>query len=153
VSDETIRAARPGELASIAALASAFYAEDGFTTPTSQLRDNLQVLLRSDSARVAVVDGRDTEMVGFAVTTLSFGLEQGLVAELEDLFVQSDHRRTGIGGALIEDSAHWALSRGCRTLELVVAPNGNDVALLFGYYARRGFTDEGRRLLSRTLIR
>jgi hypothetical protein len=42
----------------------------------------------------------------------------------------------------------WA---GCRTLELVVASNGNDVAHLLAYYARRGFVDEGRRLLSRSL--
>jgi aminoglycoside 6'-N-acetyltransferase I len=151
LSDITIRTAHPDEFALILALATAFYREDGFTTAAWQLRDNLRALLQSDSARVAVADSRDNDIVGFAVTTLSFGLEQGLVAELEDLFVKPAYRRTGIGGVLIDDSAAWAGSRGCRVLELVVAPNGNDVAHLFSYYARRGFADEDRRILSRAL--
>jgi aminoglycoside 6'-N-acetyltransferase I len=152
VIDVRIRAAGVSDLTGISALASAFYAEEGFATPESELRVNLGVLLTSDGARTAVADHRDNEIVGFAITTLKFGLEQGLVAELEDLFVQPDHRRTGIGNALIHDGARWARLRGCRTLELVVAPNGNDVSHLFDYYAQRGFADEGRRLLSRSLI-
>jgi GNAT superfamily N-acetyltransferase len=89
--------------------------------------------------------------VGFGITTVSFGLEYGRSAELEDLFVVPGRRRSGIGGALIDDSANWASLRGCRTLEIVVAPMKNDVVNLFGYYGRQGFTDEGRRLLSRGL--
>jgi aminoglycoside 6'-N-acetyltransferase I len=132
-------------------LATAFYIEDGFTTPVSQLGENLLVLLDSESARVAVACGEDDEIVGFAITTLSFGLEYGLLAELEDLFVLPAHRRTGIGSALIDDSADWASSRGCRALELVVAPNGTNVDHLFNYYAHQGFTSEGRQILSREL--
>jgi GNAT superfamily N-acetyltransferase len=152
VSARKVRRARLAELPTVLDLATAFYAEGGFTTPVSELRDNLLVLLDSDSARVAVVCDPEDEIVGFAITTLSFGLEHGCVAELEDLFVRPTNRRSGIAGALIDDSAEWAASQGCRTLELVVAPNGNDVAGLFGYYARRGFVDEGRRLLSRNLM-
>ncbi|WP_197508766.1 DUF417 family protein [Mycobacterium sp. 1081908.1] len=131
-------------------LATAFYLEDGFNTPVSELRDNLAVLIRTRAARVAIA-GRQHAIVGFAITTLSFGLEQGAVAELEDLFVERDHRQAGVATALIDDSAEWARSRGCRTLEVVVAPNGNNVADLFGYYAHRRFIDEGRRLLARSL--
>jgi GNAT superfamily N-acetyltransferase len=151
MSGKEVRQAHPDELSAVLDLATAFYIEDGFTTPVWQLRQNLGVLLDSDSARVAVARAHDDEMVGFAITTLSFGLEYGRSAELGDLFVLPEHRRTGIGGALIDDSAYWARSRGCRTLELVVAPNGNNGAHLFSYYARRGFADEGRRVLSRDL--
>ena len=146
-----VRQARRAELPAVLDLATAFYIEDGFTTPASQLRENLVVLLDSDSARVAVACGDDDEIVGFAVTTLSFGLEYGLLAELEDLFVVPAHRRTGIGSALINDSADWAGSRGCRVLELVLAPNGANVDHLFNYYAHQGFTSEGRQILSRDL--
>jgi aminoglycoside 6'-N-acetyltransferase I len=145
-----IRAARPTDLARVLNMATAFYIEDGFATPVSELRNNLAVLLHTDTARVAIA-ARHGHIVGFAITTLSFGLEQGAIAELEDLFVEPAHRRTGVGGALIDDSAGWAESRGCRTLELVIAPNGNNIAHLFCYYARRNFTEEGRRLLSRNL--
>jgi GNAT superfamily N-acetyltransferase len=145
-----IRAARPTDLARVLNMAAAFYIEDGFATPVSELRNNLAMLVHTDTARVAIA-ARQDDIVGFAITTLSFGLEQGAIAELEDLFVEPAHRRTGVGGALIDDSAGWAESRGCRTLELVIASNGNNVAHLFRYYARRNFTDEGRRLLSRNL--
>ncbi|WP_396878737.1 GNAT family N-acetyltransferase [Mycobacterium sp. SMC-2] len=60
-------------------------------------------------------------------------------------------RRTGVGSALISDSAAWAQSHGCRTLELVIAPNGTNADQLFRYYSHHNFTDEGRRLLSRHL--
>jgi aminoglycoside 6'-N-acetyltransferase I len=40
---------------------------------------------------------------------------------------------------------------GSRHVELVVAPNGQDVSHLFSYYAGLGFLNEGRRLLSRPL--
>lgn len=146
-----VRPARQAELPGVFNLATAFYIEDGFTTPASQLRENLVELLDSDSARVAVACGRDDEIIGFAITTLSFGLEYGLSAELEDLFVDPAHRRSGIGSALIDDSADWARSRGCRVLELVVAPNGANVDHLFNYYAHQGFTSEGREILSRDL--
>jgi GNAT superfamily N-acetyltransferase len=152
IGDE-VRRARPGELPIVLDLATAFYAEDGFTTPVWQLRENLLVLLDSDSARVAVACRQNDEVLGFAITTLSFGLEYGRLAELEDLFVVPAHRRSGIGSALIDDSADWARSRGCRALELVVAPNGAKVDHLFNYYAHQGFTSEGRQILSRDLAR
>jgi GNAT superfamily N-acetyltransferase len=152
MSSVDVRAAQPTDLARVLNLATEFYLEDGFTTPVSELRENLAVLLRTETARVAVA-GRQDAIVGFAITTLSFGLEQGAIAELEDLFVEPPHRRIGAGRALIDDSAAWAKSRGCRTLELVIAPNGIDVAHLFRYYAHHNFTDDGRRLLSRNLTR
>lgn len=153
MSASKVRRVHRAELPTVLDLATAFYPEDGFTTPVWELRDNLLVLLDSENARVAIACGPDDEIVGFAITTLSFGLEYGCVAELKDLFVRPTNRRSGFAGALIDDSAEWAASHGCRTLELVVAPNGNDVAHLLGYYARRGFVDEGRRLVSRNLAR
>jgi hypothetical protein len=54
MSDVDIRAARPTDLTRVLHLASAFYIEDGFATPVSELRDNLVVLLHTGTARVAV---------------------------------------------------------------------------------------------------
>ncbi|HVV17922.1 MAG TPA: GNAT family N-acetyltransferase [Pseudonocardiaceae bacterium] len=146
----TPRAAAPVDLAALLPLAVAFYAEDGFTTGERTLRDSLAVLLGSPSARVAVAHSAD-RLLGFAITTTTFGLENGLIAELEDLFVVPAARRRGLAAALIEDSVQWARERGCRRLELVVAPNGRDVGHLFDYYRAHGFLDDGRRLISRPL--
>ncbi|WP_063011629.1 GNAT family N-acetyltransferase [Nocardia kruczakiae] len=120
------------------------------TTPERVLRRNLLSLTESDTARVCVADN-DGRLLGFAVTTTSFGLEHGLIAELEDLYVIPAARRHGVGAALIDDSATWARIRGCHHLELVIAPTSRDAARLDGYYRSRGFRDQGRRLLTREL--
>jgi hypothetical protein len=80
----TLRRAGPADLAMVVPLAVAFYAEDGFGTGEHALRSNLSVLLASPAARVAVAQSA-ARLLGFAVTTTSFGLENGLIAELEDL--------------------------------------------------------------------
>lgn len=145
-----IRSARSDDAAGVLALAVAFYAEGGFATEPDELAANLAILLDSDTARVAVAVEKAT-LLGFAISTVGFGLESGQVAILEDLYVAPEHRRRGIGRELVEDSAQWAHSMGSRHVELVVAPNGHDVSHLFTYYAALGFRDEGRRLLSRPL--
>ncbi|WP_431957846.1 GNAT family N-acetyltransferase [Nocardia lijiangensis] len=150
ITSATVRAAGPVDLSAVLALAVAFYSEDGFATGEPELRGNLATLLASPAARVAVAHSAD-RLLGFAVTTTSFGLESGLVAELEDLFVVPAARRRGLAGQLIEDSVGWARERGCRCLELVIAPNGRDVGHLFAYYLARGFHNDGRRLISRRL--
>jgi aminoglycoside 6'-N-acetyltransferase I len=147
----TLRTATAGDLAVLLDLAEAFYEEDGFATPRPALAAHLEVLVSSAGARVAVGLGGDGQVVGFGITTTTFGLENGLIAELEDLYVVPGSRRQGLARALIEDSASWAASIGASHLEIVIAPNGQDVSHLFRYYAANGFTDEGRRILSRPL--
>jgi len=107
-------------------------------------------LLGSETVRVAVVTS-DERLLGFAITTTSFGLENGRIAELEDLYVVPAARRQDLAKRLIDDTARWAHDRGCHHFELVVAPNGRDVTHLHIYYRRQGFLDEGRQLLSREL--
>lgn len=145
-----IRTAGPGDLPDLLSLAVAFYAEDGFTTSRDDLRANLAHLVASPAARVAVSEA-EGRVVAFAITTTSFGLESGLIAELEDLYVVPEARRRGEAERLIDDSLRWAAGQGCAAVEIVVAPNGLDVSHLFAYYGKRGFRDEGRRLLTHPL--
>jgi aminoglycoside 6'-N-acetyltransferase I len=145
-----VRRAGESDLEPLVALAAAFYRQEGFRTPEAALRAHLRVLLGQPAARVAVI-GQDGALLAFAITTTSFGLENGLIAELEDLYVRPDARQTGCGQALIEDSRRWARGIGCSQLELVIAPNDGDPTHLDTYYQARGFRDEGRRLLSQPL--
>jgi len=145
-----LRTAAPADAPAILKLAVAFYREDGFTTPRERLAEHLRHLLTSDAARVAVVDEGGT-IVAFAVSTSSYGLENGRIAELEDLYVDAAARRRGLARALIDDSAAWARRIGAAHLEIVIAPNGLDVRHLYRYYTARGFRDEGRQILAMPL--
>ena len=147
-----VRVATTGNLAGLTQLAVACCAEVGFTTSPNTVANNLRALVTSEAARVTVVAEPTTEaLIAFAVTTIGFGLENGLIAELEGLYVAPDHRRAGTGTMLIEDAARWARARDCAQLEVVVATNGRDVEHLHRYYAALAFTDDGRRLRSRNL--
>ncbi len=143
----TLRCATPGDHHALLELAVAFYAEDGFATPRAELAANLRVLVAADTARVAVID-LDGTVAAFGITTTVFGLENGLVAELEDLYVAPDARRRGLARQLIDDSAAWARALGARRLNITIAPNGLDVSHLLRYYTARGFRDEGRSIIT-----
>jgi aminoglycoside 6'-N-acetyltransferase I len=128
-----------------------FYRESGFRTSAEQLADHWHHLLRSPAAHTSVAAAPDGSLVAFAVTTTSYGLEKGLIAELEDLFVLPAYRRQRLGSALVDASHAWAHSVRAAHLEVVVAPQGKDVSGLVRWYAGLGFVDEGRRLLARSL--
>ena len=80
--------------------------------------------------RVAVVDDR---VVGFSTVIVTNDVD-----DLDDLFVDPDFMRRGVGLALIDDVIERARARGARYLEVTA----NDHALAF--YAAAGFQPHGR---------
>ena len=142
-----LRAAAVADLPELLRLAREFYDEDGFATSDADLDRNFRALLAAPSAHITLAV-RDGAAVGFALSTSQLVLESGLVVELQDLYVRPAHRRQGVAGLLVDDSIRWAKSQDATQVEVVVAPNGRDVSHLFTYYARLGFQDEGRRLVS-----
>lgn len=86
--------------------------------------------LAAGRVRVAV-DGTG-RLLGFATWRPT-----GDDAELDDLFVEPDAMRRGIGSALVHDAAHRAGQAGLARLLVV----GHSRTLRF--YMRVGFTDEG----------
>lgn len=146
--DPLLRPAQLDDLPELLRLAREFYDEDGFTTSDDDLARNFRALFAAtDSAHICLaLDG--AAAIGFALTTTDLVLESGLVAELQDIYVVPAYRGAGVGAGLMQDAVDWAKERGARLLEIVVAPNGRDISGLLAYYARNGFRDEGRRLLS-----
>lgn len=58
------------------------------------------------------------------------------VAKLEDLVVDSDHERRGIGGSLVHAFEEWARGRGCVRSEISGGPKP-------GFYERCGYQRQG----------
>jgi (aminoalkyl)phosphonate N-acetyltransferase len=42
----------------------------------------------------------------------------GLVAEIQEMFVQESHRSEGLGKALVHEAREWAMARGCVLMEV-----------------------------------
>jgi aminoglycoside 6'-N-acetyltransferase I len=127
-------------------LVERFFAEEDFSATAEQIRAELRYLLSGEDSAVflAWLGGR---AVGVATVTTTRGIELGLSAELEDLYVLPDARRAGVGAALIDAVKDWCRARGCTLVAVVVTPEGQAAHDLLGYYARRGFAATGRTLL------
>lgn len=85
---------------------------------------------------LAIVDGKD---VGYVVSSISAD-RQG---DINSLFVQSDHRRSGIGQSLVRQSLDWFQSHSISSISVEVLV-GNEAALPF--YERFGFYPRTHRL-------
>jgi ribosomal protein S18 acetylase RimI-like enzyme len=103
--------------------------------------------LRDESATVlvALVDDRP---VGYAVlrkdvTPRVPGVRQRLVGRVEDIGVDSGHRRRGIGRRLMDEALNWARTAGLEALELNVFEfNTAAIAL----YESLGYRTSSRRM-------
>jgi aminoglycoside 6'-N-acetyltransferase I len=123
-----------------------FFAEEGFQTPPGQIGEQLAILLGDDESAVFLAWLGD-RAVGVATVTTTSGLELGLSAELEDLYVLPEARGSGAGGALIEAVKAWCRAQGCTLVSVIVTPEGQAAHNLVEYYRGRGFEETGRTLL------
>jgi len=85
--------------------------------------------LKEHRVRVAIVDDR---IVGFATVVAT-----GRVGELEDLFVDPDWMRRGVGRALVVDAIDNARDQGLRRIDVMA--NGHALA----FYKSVGFVYDG----------
>lgn len=83
--------------------------------------------------RVRVAVDSDGRQLGFATV---LPVEDGW-CELDDLFVEPDVMRQGVGRLLVEDAAARAAAAGATRLGVIANPNAT------GFYARLGFGESG----------
>jgi GNAT superfamily N-acetyltransferase len=133
-----IRQARPGDVelmfAWIGDLAEYERARDKVTGTPELLQKALFGPTRCAEAVIAearIEPDAPTAPAGFALFYRTFSTWEcrpGIY--LEDLYVPPDHRRAGVGGALISHLAELTLARGCSRLEWA-ALDWNEPALSF----------------------
>lgn len=142
-----IRAARPEDAATLAALAAAVGREpggwllntDGWRSVADERR-YLRALKRHPDAAVFAAE-EDGVIVGRLSIARDPHQASRHVADL-GLMVADGHRRRGIGRALLEQAVVWAREAGVRKLELHVFP-WNEPAIRL--YEQFGFQREGLR--------
>jgi ribosomal protein S18 acetylase RimI-like enzyme len=142
--------AREDDAESVTALIAGFRDHMGRDQPTEdQIRATVEVLLRDPATEYLLASADGGRPAG--ICQLRYRLAVWTGAEdcwLEDLFVESDARRAGLGRALVTAAVERAEQRGCKRMELDV-DESNTGALAF--YRRLGLSAEskppGRNLL------
>lgn len=143
-----IRAAEPTDAPALVELGRSVGQEPGrwlittsdWRSPAEERR-YLKALRRYEHAAVYVAESSGGEIVG----RLSIARDQhpasAHVADI-GLMVSAEHRRRGLGRALLEEAVGWARDHGVAKLELHVFPH-NEAALAL--YEQFGFEREGYR--------
>lgn len=115
VSRVTVRAAGPGELAEPLALLQEL--SDGKPVPASFVEQVEKAVQRGDLELLVARTG--TKPVGVAVLAFRLGISAGVpFASIEDLYVEPDARRQGVGRKLLEAVGERCKKRGVSYVEV-----------------------------------
>jgi len=134
------RRARPADIPALCDLLEDLFAiESDFAPDVEKQVKALSILLTdpSDSSLVlvAVMEGKVIGMV--SVQTLVSTAEGGKVGLVEDMIIDREFRRRGIGTLLLDHAVEWGRDRKLKRLQLL-ADRENMPAVDF--YARNGWT-------------
>jgi GNAT superfamily N-acetyltransferase len=115
-----------------------------YPTNVAEVRSRFDRLLTTSATGFLVAEG-DGKVVGIA----SFHIFELIYrprpqCRLTALVVRSDHRRQGIGAALVEAVEQAARERDCYRLELTTSPRRTEA---IPFYAALGFTERPHRLI------
>ncbi|MCA0996616.1 GNAT family N-acetyltransferase [Alloyangia pacifica] len=138
-----VRTAGLSDFEALAALFPEFFAEDGISVDPEAIRTNLHRMLQDDRACIFVAEA-GANIVGMASGILTFGVEFGCSAEVEDLYVVPSFRGRGLAKALLNCVLDWADSRGAAEIILVVTEEAERNQGLTGFYEGFGFKDAKR---------
>ena len=147
----TIQKAEGGAAQGLASnLLRRYFAEEGLAVAPSRLRAGLDALLNDRRCVVLFAERENVtgEPLGIVTASWKTTVERLKVAEISDLYVLPDERSGGVAAALVEAVADWARGRGCTALFAAVGPDGELSHGVSGFFTRRGFADEYRKLLA-----
>ncbi|MCG7933049.1 MAG: GNAT family N-acetyltransferase [Candidatus Thiodiazotropha taylori] len=116
-----------------------FSIEADFNVDPDKQRRGLELLQESEAAEIFVVRSARQEVVAMATLQLVVSTaEGGLVAWMEDVVVDADHRGQGVGEFLLSHINRWVESRGIKRVQLV-ADRDNRSAIKF--YKKQGWQE------------
>ncbi|ETX13405.1 hypothetical protein OCH239_10510 [Roseivivax halodurans JCM 10272] len=147
-----IRTAEFQDLDTLTPLFEAFFAEDGISVEPAAIRTNLDRMLRDDRACFFVAEA-DTGIVGMVSGSLTFGVEFGGAAEVEDLYVAPRFRGLGVARTLMKRVLQWADDKGASEIILVITPEAERTQGLTRFYESFGFRNSQRITMYKSALR
>jgi GNAT superfamily N-acetyltransferase len=123
-----------------------FYAEAAYPLNHRRATEAFSALLAEDHLGQVWLIQTDSQDVGHVVVTLCFSMEYGgLIAFVDDLFVQRAFRGAGLGTAALAQVRAFCAKRGVRA---ILVETGRDNVAAQALYRRMGFVNTDRQLLA-----
>ena len=142
--DVSIRRARTNDIAGVLALVREYWSFEGIAPfEARSVEAQLQFILSKPELATLFVAARADTLVGYLLLVYVFSLENlGLTSEIDELFVLSSDRDSGVGRALLSAAEEASRAAGCTAIALQLGI-GNGRARRFyeraGYGVRSGF--------------
>ncbi|MFH1143778.1 MAG: bifunctional GNAT family N-acetyltransferase/class I SAM-dependent methyltransferase [Candidatus Eisenbacteria bacterium] len=149
-----LRAASEKDIEQLLAFSAALNAEDGPAiglTPFDRERAaaGFRGLIASEALGLVWMIETGGRAAGYLVLTWGYSIEHhGRTGLIDELFVEAGQRNRGLGRRAIREAADACRARGMRTLQLELTGSNLRARRL---YAREGFREQGRALLSMDL--
>jgi len=116
-----VKRATSADIGPLLTLMHDFYAEAGFVLNHASTATALQSLLSSPSLGCIWLAYANNVAIGHTVLAVRFTMEhEGLSGYIDDLYVQPQHRRLGVGRALLNDLLAECRARRCKALGVEV---------------------------------
>lgn len=131
------------DLDRLAPLVAAFFKEEGIDTAPTAQRENLAAMIQDPTAMVRVIE-IEGQLAGFMTATTSHGIEFGLSAEIEDLYLKPAFRGQGLARPLMEEAIAWCQKQGAQKILVVVTGEGESKLGLSAFYKHFGFKPDDR---------
>jgi len=147
-----IRRARADDIPQLLALIRRYWEFEGIAG-FAALRIELvlkELLAHPGERGFVLVAGSQRTLQGYLIAVLLMSVEhQGLMGEIDELFVLPEERSCGIGARLLAAAEAELMQRGCVRLQLQLATSNTRAC---AFYQRRGYAARaGYRLLDKTL--
>jgi aminoglycoside 6'-N-acetyltransferase I len=133
-------------------LYSAFYAEEGIVLDPDRQWQNLLAMIRAPGSKMLVAVAPDGSLVGLVTATITWGVEFGACAEVEDLFVLPAHRGKGLAKHLMRTVIDFCQDQGAEMVSVVVTPDGLEQNLK-KFYTTLDFVESDRTVFYKSLKR
>ena len=141
-----LRKASPEDVQQLVALMAEFYAEGGYPLNQRRAAEAFAALLADERLGQVWFIQADSQDAGHVVITPCFSMEYGgLIAFVDDLYIQRAYRRAGLGTAALTEVRDLCAKRGIRALFVETGRNNTAAQAL---YRRVGFVDTDRQLLA-----